>query len=121
MRRLIEDGLVRTCHDVSDGGLFVAVAEMALAGGIGVTLEPPLDGLAPHAWLFGEDQARYVIAAEPGEATTIVAEAAAAGVPAAAVGRTGGDALTVSGDHPISLGELREAHEGWLPDYMAAG
>jgi phosphoribosylformylglycinamidine synthase len=121
VRRLIEAGRVGVCHDLSDGGLLVAVAEMALAGGVGATLTPPVDGPPAHAWLFGEDQARYLIAVAPGEAATIVAEAAAAGVPAAAVGRTGGGALTVSGDHPISLGELRAAHEGWLPTYMADG
>ena len=121
VRRLIEAGRLRVCHDVSDGGLLVAVAEMALAGGVGATLTPPVDGPPAHAWLFGEDQARYLIAVASDEAATIVAEAAAAGVPAAAVGRTGGGALTVSGDHPISLGELRAAHEGWLPTYMADG
>ena len=121
VRRLIEAGRVSVCHDLSDGGLLVAVAEMALAGGVGATLTPPADGPPAHAWLFGEDQARYVIAVAPGEAATIVAEAAAAGVPAAVVGRTGGGALTVTGDHPISLGELRAAHEDWLPAYMADG
>ncbi|MCH7888530.1 MAG: phosphoribosylformylglycinamidine synthase subunit PurL [Proteobacteria bacterium] len=121
VRRLIEAGRLRVCHDVSDGGLLVAVAEMALAGGVGATLTPPVDGPPAHAWLFGEDQARYLIAAPVDAASAIVAEARAAGVPAEAVGRTGGDALTVSGDHPISLGELRAAHEGWLPTYMADG
>ncbi len=118
VRGLIEAGRVSACHDVSDGGLLVAVAEMALAGDVGATLEPPPGDLPPHAWLFGEDQGRYVVAAPPHEATRILAEAK---VPARAVGRTGGATLTVSGDHPISLVELREAREGWLPAYMAAG
>ena len=121
VRRLIESGRVSACHDVSDGGLFVAVAEMALAGGVGAALAPPAGGPPPHAWLFGEDQARYVIAAAPMDAATIVVEAVAVGVPAAEIGRTGGDSLTVSGDHPISLSELRGAYEGWLPGYMAGG
>src|SRR5581483_7599839 len=69
IRELIGKGLVTACHDVSDGGLLVALAEMAIAGGLGVGLHPPPAGLAPHAWLFGEDQARYVI--ETGSAASI--------------------------------------------------
>ncbi len=120
-RGLIEAGRVSACHDVSDGGLLVAVAEMALAGGTGATLTPPEDGPALHAWLFGEDQARYVVSVPAEAAATVIAEAIAAGVPARTIGRTGGASLTVSGENTISLSELREAHEAWLPNYMAAG
>ena len=105
----------------ADGGLLVAIAEMALAGGIGATLDPPAGGPAPHAWAFGEDQARYVIALSEAEVGAVLREAGAAGVPAAAIGRTGGDALTVLGEDPISLTRLRAAHENWLPAYMAGG
>jgi len=122
VRALIAAGRVAVCHDVADGGLLVAIAEMALAGGIGATLEaPPADGPAPHAWAFGEDQARYVIALPEAELDSVLREAEAAGVPAAVVGRAGGLALTVSGEDPISLARLRAAHEDWLPAYMAGG
>ena len=120
LRGLIAAGRVTVCHDVSDGGLFVAIAEMALAGDIGATLEAAPGDLAAHAWLFGEDQARYVIAVAPAAAGAILAEAEAAGVPARIIGETGGSALTAFGGNPISLAELRNAHEGWLPAYMAA-
>ena len=84
--------------------------------------EEPLDPLLPRFLDDGHlEHPAQTWAVASDEAATIVAEAAAAGVPAAAVGRTGGGALTVSGDHPISLGELRAAHEGWLPAYMADG
>ncbi|MCA8908829.1 MAG: phosphoribosylformylglycinamidine synthase subunit PurL, partial [Rhodospirillaceae bacterium] len=56
VRGLIADGLVDTCHDLSDGGLLVALADMAMAGGRGAELEVP-EGADPAAWLFGEDQA----------------------------------------------------------------
>ncbi|MFQ5783931.1 MAG: phosphoribosylformylglycinamidine synthase subunit PurL [Alphaproteobacteria bacterium] len=121
VRGLIETGRVSVCHDISDGGLFVAVAEMALAGGIGATLAVPEDGPPPHAWAFGEDQGRYVIAVPAEAAAAILADAAAAEIPAETVGRSGGAALTVSGENPISLDELRAVHEAWLPAYMAAG
>ena len=117
VRALIAAGRVRTCHDCSDGGLLVALAEMALAGDIGVEITLP-DGAA-HAFGFGEDQARYVIAAPADEARAVLAEAERAAVPAAAVGRTGRKCLTLGEDRTISLAELRKANEGWLPAYMA--
>ena len=124
VRGLIQDRLVSACHDLSDGGLAVALAEMALAGRIGAAIEvPPEDraaGIPPaHAWLFGEDQARYIVTAA--QAAPLLAAAAAAGVPALAIGVTGGEALNLSGGHTISLDELGHAHEAWLPDYMDAG
>ncbi len=68
MRAQILAGRVAACHDVSDGGLLVAVAEMALAGDTGVDLLPRAGGGAPHAFWFGEDQARYVLAVADGAA-----------------------------------------------------
>ncbi|NNG03935.1 MAG: phosphoribosylformylglycinamidine synthase subunit PurL, partial [Inquilinus sp.] len=116
VRGLIADRLATACHDVSDGGLYVAVAEMAMAGGIGADIALP-DGVEPAGWLFGEDQARYLVATTDAEAVRSRAEAA--GVPVLALGPTGGDALTVNGQNAISVGETRRAHEGWLPAYMA--
>ena len=117
VRGLIASGRVVSCHDVSDGGLGVALAEMAMAGGIGAEIAPPEDAAPLHCWLFGEDQGRYVIACA--DAGAVLIQAAEAGVAAAAIGKTGGARLTVAGAGPISLEELREAHEGWLPAYMA--
>jgi phosphoribosylformylglycinamidine synthase len=118
VRGLIVDGQVSACHDLSDGGLAVALAEMALAGKIGAEIEAPAGpGLPPpHAWLFGEDQARYLVTAPGAEAVLKAAEAA--GVPAQRIGATGGDGLTLPGGAPISLAMLRAAHENWLPAYM---
>ena len=117
VRALIVAGRVRTCHDCSDGGLLVALAEMALAADIGVEIALPEDD--SHAFGFGEDQARYVIALPADEAGAVLDEAARAGVPALAIGRTGRKGLTLGGERTISLAELREANEGWLPAYMA--
>ncbi len=118
VRGLIHGGQVAACHDLSDGGLAVAAAEMAMANGIGADLINAPDGLGLHGWLFGEDQARYLVAVEDGAA--IVAEALAAGVAAVIVGQTGGDALTVGETHTISINELRRSHEEWLPSFMAS-
>jgi phosphoribosylformylglycinamidine synthase II len=119
VRALIAEGLVCTCHDLSDGGLLVALAEMALAGGIGAQIEAPPETRHLTAWLFGEDQGRYLLSVP--ESAAILEAAAAAGVPAAAIGRTGGGLLTAPGGRTISLGKLRAAHEGWFPSYMESG
>jgi phosphoribosylformylglycinamidine synthase II len=104
---------VTACHDLSDGGLLVALAEMALAGGIGAAVAPDrLDA----GYLFGEDQARYLLAtAMPEE---VLAAASEAGVPCCRLGTTGGAALTVSPTDAISVEELRRVNEAWLPSYM---
>ncbi|MGC2410634.1 MAG: phosphoribosylformylglycinamidine synthase subunit PurL [Methyloceanibacter sp.] len=118
VRGLIRRGRVSTVHDVSDGGLLVTVAEMALAGGLGVELDMAPEGLPPHAVWFGEDQGRYVAAAAPQDVARILQEAAEAAVPARLVGRATGDALKLPGEAPLSLAALRTAHEGWLPEFM---
>ena len=119
VRGLIRDGHVSAVHDVSDGGLLVAVAEMALAGGRGVALEPVANGLPAHAVWFGEDQGRYVIAAAPDRADAIHKAAALAKVPLRLLGSVGGDALKLAEEAPLSLADLRDAHEAWLPRFMA--
>ncbi|MGH6717757.1 MAG: AIR synthase related protein, partial [Alphaproteobacteria bacterium] len=118
VRRLIEAGRVGACHDASDGGLLIAVAEMALAGGLGATLDAAPDATPAHGWWFAEDQARYVVTAAPDAVAAVLADALAAGVPARTIGTVGGDALTGPELEPISLQVLRNAHEGWLPSYM---
>jgi phosphoribosylformylglycinamidine synthase II len=118
VRELVLSGRVSAAHDLSDGGLAVALAEMALAGGIGARIDR-LEGAPAHALLFGEDQARYLVTAGADEAAAIESDARAAGVVIAAIGVTGGDALNLPGEAPILLEELRKAHEQPLPAYMA--
>jgi phosphoribosylformylglycinamidine synthase len=114
VRRLIQADGLRVVHDLSDGGLIAAAAEMALASGVGVELT--LAGEAPHAQLFAEDQARYLVAvADP---AAVLSTAQAAGVPAAVIGKAGGEALAVTGLFTLPLSRLRQAHEGWMPGYM---
>ncbi len=116
---LVQDGRVTAAHDLSDGGLAVALAEMAIASGLGATLDAPSAKVPPHAFWFGEDQARYVVTARAEDADRIVADARAAGVPIAKIGVTGGNALALPGESPIQIAALSEKFEGWLPAYMA--
>ncbi len=119
VRARIRAGGVAACHDVSDGGLLVAVAEMVLAGDVGAALLPGPDGLTPHGFWFGEEQARYVLAV--GDGAALVAAALAAGVPARRLGTTGGGDLTLPDGATISLMTLRQAHERFLPDWLEQG
>lgn len=111
---LIAQGRARAVHDLSDGGLAVAVAEMALSSGIGAEI----DAAPSHALFFGEDQARYVVSVAAGEAAAVLAAAAVAGVPAALIGVTGGDGLRLAGETPIAWDALKRAHEGFFPSLM---
>jgi phosphoribosylformylglycinamidine synthase len=117
VRKLIEQGRLDTVHDISDGGLLIAVAEMALAGSIGAVLGDS----APIPLLFGEDQSRYLLALPASEAARVAAEAKAAGVPTSSLGATGGDNIAIKGTGEMPLAKLRTAHESWFPNLMSGG
>ncbi|MBO6758971.1 MAG: phosphoribosylformylglycinamidine synthase subunit PurL [Roseibium sp.] len=116
VRRLIGTGRLTGVHDISSGGLAVALAEMAIAGGIGATVRT--DGPA-HAALFGEDQGRYLVTAAPGGLDALLEDIIDSGIEVHPIGTTGGTQLTVEGVLTISVETLREAHETWFPAYMS--
>ncbi len=119
MRGQIDGRRVSACHDLSDGGLLVALAEMCIAGGTGVEVAQPAGNTVPsHAFFYGEDQARYLIAT--GSADEVLEDAAEAGVPAVVIGHSGGASLVVKGVLSLRLSDIKAAHEGWLPAYMNA-
>ncbi len=115
VRHLIAVGRTRCVHDLSDGGLIVAAAEMALASVQGLTLDATSRAHA-HVFLFGEDQGRYLIATREPEA--VIGAALAAGVNVAEVGEAGGDRFSSTGLFSIPLEHLRAVHEGWMPAFM---
>jgi phosphoribosylformylglycinamidine synthase len=118
VRALIREQKVSAVHDVSDGGLIVAIAEMALAGAMGVELFAYEGKLPAHAMWFGEDQGRYVVSVDAMQAEEVVERARLLALSARIVGRTGGDAIALKGEPALSLSDLRKAHEAWLPGYM---
>jgi len=119
VRGLILDGTATAAHDLSDGGLLVAVAEMAMASGIGAALDAAPKDIPGFAHWFGEDQARYLITVPAAKADAVLAKARMASVLVSVVGTTGGNALTIPGERPMLVKVLRERFEGWLPAYMA--
>ncbi|HWM47954.1 MAG TPA: phosphoribosylformylglycinamidine synthase subunit PurL [Xanthobacteraceae bacterium] len=119
VRKLIDDGIVTAVHDLSDGGLAVALAEMAMAGRVGARLDGAPDGVPPHAFWFGEDQARYLVTAKTADVEAILAGARSAGVPVMRLGTTAGDALAIAGERALPVAALITRFEAWLPAYMA--
>lgn len=99
-------GLIRACSDLSDGGLALAAFEMAEGAGVGVALDS-----GETAVLFGEDQARYLVAASSADAEALIAAGKAAGVPVAVVGRFGGDSVAFGAD-VAALAELSRLYRG---------
>ncbi|MGE3245940.1 MAG: phosphoribosylformylglycinamidine synthase subunit PurL [Beijerinckiaceae bacterium] len=118
VRDLIAAGQVTAAHDVSDGGIGVAIAEMCLSGNIGAEIDLPASAPASHLWLFGEDQGRYILTVSRGAAAEIIKAGKDADVPVAEIGTTRGAELILPDSNPISLSELRAMHENWLPSFM---
>ena len=112
VRALIRESKVGAVHDVSDGGLLVAIAEMALAGGIGVQLYPYEGKLPAHAAWYGEDQARYVLEVSPELAEEVIERSRLLALPARVVARIGGTALTLKDEAPLPLDDLRSGARG---------
>jgi phosphoribosylformylglycinamidine synthase len=113
IRSLIEQGLVNAVHDVSEGGIACAAAEMALASGQGWSQAPEFGAIE----MFAEDQHRYLLAvATPIEIHKL---AKSAGIPSTNAATLYDDATAMLSGVEFPLSRLREAHEGWLPAYMS--
>ena len=120
VRSLIKNRRVKAVHDLSDGGLAMAAAEMSFACGVGASLLGPRKSLPLHAWLFGEDQGRYLLAVDENSVNPVVSTAGAKDVPACVVGKITGDRFVAAGGFNVNLEGLRSANEAWLPSLMAA-
>jgi len=121
VRKLIRDGVATAVHDVSDGGLAVALAEMAMASGIGAVV-PGLVDADPIPVFFGEDQARYLVSVkldpQGEEMVALWNEAKALGIHAPWIGSTGGSELKLGNARAIPVADLKSAHEAWFPGFM---
>jgi phosphoribosylformylglycinamidine synthase len=106
------DGLLASAHDVSDGGLAIALAEACMHGGRGCAVTLPGDSFTA---LFSESAGRAVISVTPGREADFAALAQTHGVPATVLGRTGGESLTVEGTFEVPVVELTEAWSSPLP------
>lgn len=121
VRKLIRSGVATACHDLSDGGLGVGLAEMAVASGIGAKVVD-LNDHDPILQYFGEDQGRYLVTVgldpQGEELTELLREAEALGIFAPWIGTTGGTDLVLGEARPVPVSALKAAHEGWFPSFM---
>jgi phosphoribosylformylglycinamidine synthase II len=118
VRELIRDGMATAVHDCSSGGLALAIAEMAMASGIGATVNALADA-NPIPVFFGEDQGRYVVTVERGDLDELLEMAEEKGIFAPFIGTTGGATVTLGNAKPVAIEQLQKAHESWFPDFMA--
>ena len=119
VRILIRDGHATAVHDLSDGGLGVGLAEMAMASGIGASVNQ-LDGGDPIPQFFGEDQGRYLVTIKRDFLDPFYEDIYPyAGVFVPWIGITGGTSLKLGNARTIAVDDLRKANEAWFPAYMA--
>ncbi|MEM7214283.1 MAG: phosphoribosylformylglycinamidine synthase subunit PurL [Pseudomonadota bacterium] len=116
VRAAIRSGEITACHDVADGGLAIALAEMCMAGGRGMSVD--VSGNHMHASLFGEDQSRYILTMSETYANMFAANAEDSGVYFTRLGTVSGDRLTIGKSVSLSVDEMTAAHEAWFPSYM---
>jgi len=114
VRGLVADRSVQGVHDCADGGLAVALAEMAIHGACGCTITPPATHPAA-AWCFSESASRVLVTVAPGSLDALLARADAAGVAAAELGSTGGRRLHVEGALDVDVDDLARAWRDSLP------
>jgi phosphoribosylformylglycinamidine synthase subunit PurL len=117
VRKLIREGAATAVHDCSDGGLALALAEMAMASGIGATINE-LEGVDPIPVFFGEDQGRYVVTVKRDDLDAVLEAAAQSDVFMPWIGTTGGKSLKLGDARAIKVADLKAAHESWFPAFM---
>ena len=116
VRAAIGSGEITSCHDISDGGLAIALAEMCIASGKGMNID--VNMRQAHAALFGEDQSRYILTMSEDYANMFAANAEGSGVFFQRLGTVEGDRLKIGKHISLSVEEMKQTHESWFPDYM---
>jgi len=117
VRELVADDLVAGLHDISDGGLAVALAEMAAAGGIGCRVA----GIQSHGQLFSEAPSRVLVCIRPENAQDVLARCAEGSVQASLLGASGGTRLIVEGLVDLDVAEVQQSWRRAIPDALAGG
>ena len=117
VRALVNERIVAGVHDCSDGGLAVAVAEMAIEGGCGANLDLPFDCSPALGW-FSESASRVVVAVAPARVDDVLTRASEADVPAADIGTAGGERLVADGAFDVGLADATSAWRGAIPGLL---
>ena len=118
MERFARERFLAACHDLSEGGLAVAAAEMALQGGCGMVLDAADPDVTPHGWWFGEDQGRFLLAVGEQDLASVFRAAESDRVPLRRIGQTEERPVLRLGCEELSCDALRQDREAWLPEFM---
>ncbi|MCF8475223.1 MAG: phosphoribosylformylglycinamidine synthase subunit PurL [Emcibacter sp.] len=118
VRSQIDARMISACHDVSDGGLLVALAEMAMAAKMGMNITLNNGDIPLHAYGFGEDQGRYILSVAQDKADDILNSAKLMGVSVQKIGQTGGNDFMLNDNITISIPDLLDTHRNWMNNYM---
>ena len=118
VRRLVAGGLLLGVRDGADG-VGAALAEMAIASGVGVEVQPPVD--ADHRWLFAESPSRFVLCVDAADAGAVEARCSAAGVPVTVLGKAGGSHIAIGRLVDVPLAAAVDSWRRRLPDLLGQG
>jgi phosphoribosylformylglycinamidine synthase len=119
VRALVADRVVAGVHDCSDGGLAVALTEMAIAGETGFTVQPE-PGAATAAWCFAETASRVVLSVDQAAVAVVLVRARDVSVRAVTIGTAGGDRLVVDGAIDLALHDAATTWRDAIPNLVAA-
>jgi phosphoribosylformylglycinamidine synthase subunit PurL len=120
VRALVTERAVAGVHDCSDGGLAVALAEMAIAGDCGFRVTSPAPTLRPAEAWFSESASRVVMAVAPDRIDEVVAQAEAADVTVTELGEAGGTRLIADGDFDVTLADAAAAWRDAIPTALSS-
>jgi phosphoribosylformylglycinamidine synthase len=115
---LVRDRVVAGVHDVSDGGLAVAIAEMAINGGAGVRVDLTVDGCTPAETWFAEPASVVVCSVDPVRTAEVLGRASAAGIAVRVIGQGGGDRVIATGAFDVSLADATDTWRNAIPNLM---
>ncbi len=114
----IQTGLVTAAHDISDGGLSIALAEMCIFGKMGASVSLSAVGGNTHEVLFSEAQSGVVISVSPKNVGQVMSHFKNAGIPAYDVGKAGGSELQIEGLDALDVAEMTTIHDSVIPNAM---
>src|SRR5690606_33152320 len=119
IKHLIRDQLIASAHDVADGGLYIALAESAMAGNLGFAIDTDSE-IRKDAFLFGEAQGRVVVSVTPEDQETFVTFMAASGVEFSLLGAVTKNGFVVDGDLYDTVSHAREVYDNVLHGILGA-
>ena len=118
IQTLISKKLVNSVHDISSGGILVALSEMCISGKIGANIKVPRNNISLHEYLFGEDQSRYLIEINEKNNVEVIKILEKNNIYYEIIGKTQKDSLYLNNEFNIKLNDLSELNSFWFRNYF---